>query len=259
MSPKGIVAIASIVGALILVSARWVPVNNSRHVGEEFVRALQAESDAEADTYLSADSEVYLQGASSPMSREQFQDYLNVLKRGKQTFRAASRVLVTDTGAGWMLDVKRLTDTVSVDQSGAQNPATLWMQARIEDNKITRLWIHFTVEALVGLHTTPEAYSARAGRMGIEVPEAWDAGTTAMFAAAERTDARYTGGWLDSTRQLVLAATAIVATLILCGASVAHRQRRGSVIPERRLPRGQMLARLRESVLARDALFERAS
>jgi hypothetical protein len=195
---------------LVLVGPGCQVANPSRVVAERFVQALRSEGDAHIEAYLNADAEVFLQGAPTPMSGARFHEYVDVLRRGRQEFEPASRVFVTATGAGWLLSIGPTADAAPA----AAIPAQLWMQTTIQDERITRLWIHFTVDALPRMAVTPEVYRSLADARGISVPEGWSEGTPALLAAAERADRLVEGNPADATRQAVIVSVAVLAVSI---------------------------------------------
>jgi len=238
-----IVVIVLLLLASVATGFQLLPESQPRVVGERFVQALWGQSDARAEAYLAPDAQVFLQGASSSLSRAQFQAYLEQLKRNRQAFRAASPVYSTDTGAAWLLEIEYLADAAIANPSGTGLPPQLWMQARIEGNQITRVWIHFTVEALSRMHVTPDVYRTAAEVQGVPVPEAWSEGTPAMVLAAQRATDRADGGWSESRRQaLILAAWLPLALVIVV--AVARRYPRHR--EPRRMPDGRLIAGLGE-------------
>jgi hypothetical protein len=182
-----IALVAALLAVGVLASSLALPPRTgSRALGGRFVRALDGESDDRPEAFLSADAQVFLQGAAVGMSRGHFQQYLDGLRRRRQVFHAASPVYVTASGAGWLLDIKYAPEVQIVNPPGSELPPQLWMEARIADESITRLWIHFTVEALVRQQIQLDDYRAQADIRGTPVPEAWQDGTVAMLAVAQR-------------------------------------------------------------------------
>jgi hypothetical protein len=218
-----------------------LPGNRSRELAEGFAHALDGQADMRLDDYLAPDAEVFVQGATTALSPPQFRHYLDQLKRSRHAFHASSPVYLTEDGAGWLLELKNLSETAIANPPGIESPAQLWMQARIGERHITRLWIHFTVEALARLHSPADLYRARAVRQDIPLPEAWQDGTAAMVQAAERRDPGAAGVWSQSTKRALIVAV-WAPMLIVIGAAGARgipRKRQPA-----RLPSGQMLARL---------------
>jgi hypothetical protein len=66
-------------------------------------------------------------------------------------------------------------------QTDRQPP--LWMETVIRDQRITRLWIHFTREGLLWLD--PSAYQRDAALQGRPVPAGWSDGVQGILAEAE--------------------------------------------------------------------------
>jgi hypothetical protein len=213
---------------LVLVGPGCQVANPSRVVAERFLQALRGNGDAHIEAYLNPDAEVFLQGAPMPMSRARFQEYVDVLRRGRQEFEPASRVFVTATGAGWLLSIGPTADGAPA----AAIPAQLWMQATIRDERITRLWIHFTVEALPRLAVTPEVYRSVAFARGISVPDGWSEGTPALLAEAERADRSVEGSSADATGQAVIVSVAVLAACVgFFGARMRLRRLRQRSLP----------------------------
>jgi len=201
---------------LVLVGpgCQLLPGNPSRVVAERFVQALRGEADTKVDAYLAADAEVFLQGAQTPISPARFQEYIDVLRRGRQEFEAASRVFVTPTGAGWLLRIGPTTDNPSVNPPGPAIPAQLWMETLIREDRITRVWLHFTVEALPRLAVSPETYRTVAASRGLPVPDGWSEGTPALLAAAERTDRLVDGDSAAGSQLMLVVVVVIVGGLV---------------------------------------------
>ncbi len=154
-----------------------------RQLAERFAAALEHPADADFDGLLATDAEVFLAGPNQ-ISTAGFRDYLVSTQRGHTYYHRASRVYVTPGGAGWMLEIVR--DQAAPVNTPAQ--AQLWMEIAVRDGKISRAWIHFTLETLGALHQTPEMYARRAAETDLALPPAWSNGTLAMLAAAEARD-----------------------------------------------------------------------
>lgn len=213
---------------LILVGpgCQTLPANQSRVVAQRFVQALRGDADARVDASLASDADVFLQGAQTSISPVRFQEYLDVLRSGRQEYQTASRVFVTTTGAGWLLTIGPTADSALVNPPGPPLPAQLWMETTIRDDRITRVWIHFTVEALPRMAVRPEVYRSVAASRGLPVPEGWADGTPALLAAAERTDRLMDGGATDArSRVLIVAVGALAACISLLGARMRWRSR----------------------------------
>jgi hypothetical protein len=194
-----------------------------------------------ADRFLATDAQVFLQGATSEMTRDQFQEYLDLLKRGHRGIRAISRVFVTDHGAGWLITI----NYVEALENPAPPTAGLWMEAQSQGDQITKLWIHFPVEAIARTMDTAEIYQAAALSRGMPVPPGWRDGTPALLAAAESTDQQITGG-MHVWSMPLLAATLTLLLLAAGGLLVAARRRR-LLLYVARPASSHLLARLREA------------
>jgi hypothetical protein len=231
-----LVLIGLVGGALTLV-----PEDEARGLAERFARALDGEADGRLADYLAPDAQVFLQGAQTALSPPQFRDYMSQLTRSHRALHAASPVYLSEGGAGWLLEIKDLSDAAKFAPPGIDRSAQLWMQVSLGDDRITRVWVHFTVDALDRLHIAPDAYRATSERLHIPVPEAWQDGTAAMQQAAARHDQRTAVTWRTSARQTGQAA-AWGALLVVPGAAGVLRLRQGR--RPARAPHGQLLARL---------------
>src|SRR5215471_9195689 len=118
--------------------------SSNRELAERFVEALEGRSEASVARFLAPEAEVYLQGAPVSISARRFVEYLDQLKRNHQSFRAASRVFMTRTGAGWLVDVRYLDegDTIRAPPS-RPSEGSLWMETRIEHGSIVGAWVLF--------------------------------------------------------------------------------------------------------------------
>ena len=76
-------------------------------------------------------------------------------------------MFVTAHGVGWLLDINYLADATPNTPPSLKAPPQLWMEARITERQITRLWIHFMVDAMPRLGIAPEVYAANAARLGM--------------------------------------------------------------------------------------------
>jgi hypothetical protein len=165
-----------------------MPQSPKRSVAERFANVLEASSPSAVAEYLTPQAEVFLQGAPSSMSAARFETYIDQLKRGHQAFHTASPIFLTETGAGWLTDIRYLRNSVS-DQPLADPPQrSLWMEITIQDGLISRVWIHFTVESLVAIQQQPDTYRASMAARGLPVPDGWIDGTAALLAHAELVD-----------------------------------------------------------------------
>jgi hypothetical protein len=173
--------LAILVVVLVCLGFRRDP---SKLMAQQFVDALGARSDAQAITLLAPQAEVFLHGATTPLSREGFGAYLSNLHRGGWRFRAVSRVFATPGGAGWLLHISH----PSVEDPRVINEPQLWMQAVIGDGGITRLWVHFLPESLARLGTDQESYQHAAALRALPLPAGWSGGAAAIVAAAEASD-----------------------------------------------------------------------
>jgi len=166
--------------SLACVGCQSRPNYSARQVGERFAHALETAFDAPIETYLTPDAQVFLQG-SNPIPAATFGAYLERMQKGHQFYVRTSRVYVTRTGAGWFADIKRQNDTTPSAQA-------LWMEVTIQDGRMSRVWVHFTVETLGVLHQPQEAYQANMAARCLPLPAGWAAGTPAITAAAEAYD-----------------------------------------------------------------------
>jgi hypothetical protein len=245
-----LVLLVSSVGAI-----RLLPPNETRAVAEGFVKALEGGFDPPVDGYIASDGEIFLHGAQNPMSPPQFRGYIDQLKRSKEVFQAVSPVYLTDGGAGWLVEIAYLDSPGSVNprNAGPASPSSrLWMQARIENGRISRVWMHFTVEGLSVLHQAPEVYSRDASARGFPVPDDWSQGTDAMLAAAERIDHNMVYDWTDSARLMLSIVAGVGFVLVVFAAGLAAgMQRRRPVAARAGLVRGEMLLKLSQARTAR--------
>jgi hypothetical protein len=232
----GLLVLVGVVGSTFALE----PDDSSRTVAERFAHALDEPTNARLEDYLAPDAQVFLQGAPTGLSPVGFRTYLDQLRRSRHAFRAASSVYLTRDGAGWLLEVKNLSQTAIVNEPGIESPPQLWMQGRIGDGRITRLWVHFTVEALARLHTPPDRYRASAEARDIPLPVAWQDGTEAMLQAAERGDPRADASSEWAKRALLVV---VWTPLLIALAAAAVRALRRHRRPER-AAHGQLLARL---------------
>jgi hypothetical protein len=241
-----------VLGALVLLGAlgtalALVPDDSSRVLAERFARALDGQSDARPDDQLAPDAQVFVQGATTALSPPEFRAYLDQLKRSRHAFHAASPVYLTQDGAGWLLEIKNLSETAIVHPPGIESPPQLWMQARIGENRITRLWIHLTAEALARLRIRADVYRASAERQDLPLPEAWQDGTAAMVQAAGRRDPR-AGGWSESARRALI--IVVWAPLLLAVGAASARGTARKRQPAR-IASGRILANLAQMHSAR--------
>jgi hypothetical protein len=232
----GLLVLLALVGSTLALE----PDDSSRAVAQRFAQALDGQTAARLEEYLAPEAQVFLQGAPTPLSPSGFRASMDQLRRSHHAFHAASPVYLTPDGAGWLLGIKNLSETAMLTPPGIESPPQLWMQARIGSGRITRLWVHFTVEALARLNTPTDRYRASAEARDMPLPEAWQDGTAAMLRAAERRDPRAADVWSDSARRALLV-VGWTPLLIALAAAVtrALRQRQ----PEH-AARGQLLARL---------------
>jgi DNA-binding NarL/FixJ family response regulator len=221
--------------------AALVPRNDAKALGERFVLALHGTSDVRAETYFASDAQVFLPGASLALSPPQFQEYLERLNCNRQAFHALSPVYMTDSGAGWLVEYQ--CDSPIVNMPGVELPPQLWMEARIADNTITRLWIHFTVEALARLHVQPDVYRAAAELQGIPVPDGWQDGTAAMLAAAQRRANNAPDAGIQSLNPALIVAA---WSPILAFLGIGRLRRPSRYRQPTRMPQAHLLASLPE-------------
>ena len=219
-----------------------LPGDGTRAFAERFANGLDGPPETPLDAYLAPDAQVFLQGATTALSPQQFHVYLDNLRRSRHAFHAATPVYLTQDGAGWLLDIKNLSETALVNPPGIESPPQLWMQARIDQGRITRLWIHFTVEALERLHIRADVYRASAEGRDLPLPQGWEDGTAAMVQAAERGDPRAAGAWSESARRaLIFAAWApLLVSLVTACVRLTARNSKPA-----RVSSGRMLASLR--------------
>src|SRR5262249_20102927 len=142
----------------LLIGYQSVLPNPRRSVAERFAAVLEASSSSTVAQYLTPDAEVFLQGAQSGMPAALFDQYVDRLKRGYRVFRIASPVYLTETGAGWLTDIRYLRNPVADQPLADPSQHSLWMEIAIHDGLITRVWIHFTVESLVAIQQQPDIY-----------------------------------------------------------------------------------------------------
>jgi hypothetical protein len=195
-----------------------------RHVAERFAEALERPADADFDSLLASDAELFLPGPNR-ISTTAFREYLQTTLRGHIAYRRASQVYDTPGGAGWMLDIVR--DQTATVASAEQAP--LWMEVAVRDGKISRGWMHFTAETLASLHQPPEMYAERAAAANLPLPTNWSDGTRAMLAAA---DARQQSGdsaaaWPAASSLAALSLGLIVTTVLV------FRRRHPSIVDSR--------------------------
>jgi hypothetical protein len=202
-----------------------------RHVGERFAEAVERPGDADFDSLLAADAELFLPGPNR-ISTAAFREYLASTQRGHIYYHRASQVYDTPGGAGWMLEILR-DQTVPVS---AAEQAPLWMEVAVKDGKVSRGWMHFTVETLATLRQPPETYAQRAAAANVPLPTNWTDGTRAMLAAA---DARQQSA--DSASPWPAASSLVVASLGLAVATVLVFRRRHAPSVD---PRGARLLEL---------------
>jgi hypothetical protein len=216
----------SLIGALVLLGVAGtilalVPGDSSRAFAEQFASALEGQPGAIVDDYFAPDAKVFLQGATTAISPPEFRAYLGQLERSRHRFHVASPVYLTHDGAGWLLQIKNVSEAAIVDPPPVESPPQLWMQARVDERHVTRLWIHFTVEALGRLNIRPDVYRASAERNDIPLPGAWQDGTAAMVRAANGRDPRAGGVWSKSARRALMV-VAWAPLLLALGAAIAR-------------------------------------
>jgi len=219
---------ASIAAACLAVGG-CVPENSRRQLGERLSVSLDTHSDIPADPYLAPDAELFLQGAATALTTPAFHDYLARMKAQGQGFHRVSKVYVTPRGFGWLSTIER---TSSRQQGDPQSfTAALWLEGAVQNDRITRLWLHFTIEALASTRQQPEAYRAAAAARGLPVPNGWEQGTPALLAAAELEDRQQTVA--DELSPSPLLETAIaslgvssLAVLIACRVRRPNMQKR---------------------------------
>ena len=233
----GLLVLLGLVGSTLALE----PDDSSRAVAEHFAHALDQPRDARLDEYLAPEAQVFPQGAPTALSPSGFRAYLDQLRRSHHALHAASPVYLTPDGAGWLLDIKNLSETALLTPPGIESPPQLWMQARIGDGRITRLWVHFTVEALARLHMPPDRYRASVEARDIPLPVAWEDGTAVMLQAAERGDPRAAQVSSESAKRALVVAVWASLLIALAAAGVRGLPRRRR--PER-IAHGQLLARL---------------
>jgi len=160
---------------------------SARQVAERFSDAVERPTDANFADHLTADAVVYLQGPAR-LSAAAFHNYLLEAQRGHTYFHRASQVYVTPAGAGWMVEILKDQPGQVDTTTAAAEQAPLWMEATIQDGRISRAWMHPTVETLKALHQPAETYAAKAAADQLPLPPAWRDGTPAMLAAARAAE-----------------------------------------------------------------------
>jgi len=187
-----------------------------RNVAERFADALERPGDADFGSLLAYDAELFLPGPNR-ISTAAFREYLTTTQRGHVYYHRASQVYDTADGAGWMLEIMR--DQAAPVSAAEQAP--LWMEVAVRGGKVSRGWMHFTVETLATLRQPPETYVERAAAVNLPLPTNWSEGTRAMLAATdahERAD--------DPPPPWPAASSLVVATLGLAGATLLVSRRR---------------------------------
>jgi hypothetical protein len=194
-----------VVFALMVCGCGLLGSNTSRELGQRLADALEGRSAVTLDNYLTPDATVYLQGGA-PASRQVFQDFIDRMKTSGEVFHRMSRVYLTPNGVGWLAGITR---------TGVDATPSLWIEAAIQSGRITKVWVHFTIETLQSVHQPPATYIANMAAMGLPLPDGWADGTPALLAAAERYDAQ-----ADTGPKLPSAPLASVAALVGAAATV---------------------------------------
>jgi hypothetical protein len=198
---------------------------STRQVGQGLADALERPADADFDSYLATDAEVYLPGPSQ-ISAAAFRNYLLNAQRGHTYFHRASRVYATSGGAGWMLEIIREQAGWADIAEGSPDQAPLWMEVTLKDGRITRAWMHFTLATLATEHQPPELYAATAAAAQLPLPPGWWDGTPALLATAEANDRAEEAGVQPATSDVtVLVAAAAAMALGVGGAAIVLAKR----------------------------------
>jgi hypothetical protein len=200
------------------------PGGSARDVGTRFSDSIDGRSTVPTADLLAPDADVYLQGGLR-LSRQAFLDHLDHMRGGYQFFHRMSRVYATRGGAAWLLDIVHASDAeTAASQLRSEQQATLWLEATIVSGKISRLWIHFTVERLQSLLQSPSMYAAKMAAEGLPLPDGWADGTPAVVAAAEALDAEVGNSQSAWTPIDAAPMTAVAAGLLVLRVLVARRQ-----------------------------------
>jgi hypothetical protein len=199
------------------------PHNSAREVGESFANALEGRSGLPMETYLAPDADVYLQGGLH-LSRQAFRDHLNTMTAGYDFFHRMSRVFATRSGAGWLVDIIRAADATTAYSTQVNEPPPYWMEATIVSGRITRLWVHFTLETLLSIRQSPATYSAKMAAEGLPMPDDWSNGMAAMLAAAEAFDAQADSAQGPFSPTAAAPLTAVAAGLLIVRTLVARQR-----------------------------------
>ena len=221
--------------------------DSRRQLGERFSAALEAPSDERLDAYFASDAGVFLQGSAILFSPPTLRDYLRHLKEQGQLFHRVSNVYVTPTGFGWLLVIRRTSDVSAEDTTGSPL-AGLWLEATIENGRITRVWIHLTVEALTAIRQPVETYRASVATRQLPLPVDWEKGTPALLAAAERVDRQVDNSTISTGTAFSLGAC--LAAMLLAIVFVPRRRwiRPRNPVSTGQRQGGRMLLELRRAL-----------
>jgi hypothetical protein len=226
--------LACVVLALIcLALVTHLREDSRRQLGERFSAALEAPWDEPVDAYFAPEAGVFLQGATTPVLAPALRDYVRMLKGQGQFFHRVSRVYMTPAGFGWLLVIQKAAN-MSADDNTRVLPPGLWLQGTIENDRITRVWIHFTVEALQATGRPVEAYRASMATRQMPLPAAWEDGTPALLAAAERVDEQADND--PGTASRVSGVGALLAGTLLALFAIRARQ----IVRRNRVTTGQL-------------------
>jgi hypothetical protein len=220
--------------------------DSRRQLGERFGAALDAPSDQPIDAHFAPGAAVFLQGASTPASPAAVSEYVRQLKRQGQFFHRVSKVYVTPTGFVWLLVVRRTTNSSEDDNAQSAQPG-LWLEGTVQNDRITRVRIHFTVEALAAVRQPIEIYRAAAAARQVPLPADWENGTSAMLAAAERVDQQADNDSITTQTFFSVGALTAVILLAVEFAIRARRIWRQKPVSAGQRQDGRMLLRLRRA------------
>jgi hypothetical protein len=224
--------------------AQLLPRNRSRQLAEEFIQALQGQASGGVSAYLTPDANVFLQGSAVALNAADFNRYVDQQRQQSRTLRARGPVYLKDGGAGWLLELgPSAIERTNADPAAAE----LWMEVRFRDDRISRVWIHFTAESLTVLRWDPGAYADAAAQRGMPVPTGWAMGTPTLLAEAEQTDRQQSTFWnvADVLRSATTALAGLLGLLLIVGFGLMRSGSRFE--PRSPARRSQLMSKLRES------------
>jgi hypothetical protein len=207
----------------------------ARAIGQQLVEYLAGHPTSTLEELFTPASDIFVQGAPISMSRERFKDYVAVLSTGRQRYRPVSRVYQTQLGAGWLVELAPAEGSRGAEAPAAAQAAhPLWVEVTVQDQQISRLWMHFMANDLDRFGVPPDVYAADAAKHGMPVPPAWSDGVEALTAAAERQDPEGAVVTRTITGELamrLMVISAALAGLLAAYACVARRQLAPSAPP----------------------------